>query len=98
VGETRHKPRQFDVCETGDRPTEFATIKKMIDHEHELKESSTRAVRKILQRIHSGACRSLGTFEACNMEGNSGLKLFAIFKIQRVGTVPQCGPRRVGSA
>jgi hypothetical protein len=70
----------------------------MIDHEHELKESSTRAVRKILQRIHSGACRSLGTFEACNMEGNSGLKLFAIFKIQRVGTVPQCRPRCVGSA
>jgi len=31
VGETRHKPRQFDVCKTGDRPTEVATLKKMSD-------------------------------------------------------------------
>jgi hypothetical protein len=38
VGETRHKPRQFDVCETGDRPMEFATFKKMNDREHELKQ------------------------------------------------------------
>jgi len=31
VGDPRHKPRQFDVCETGDRPTEVATFKKMSD-------------------------------------------------------------------
>ena len=64
----------------------------MIDHEHELKESSTRAVRKILQRIHSGACRSLGTFEACNMEGNSGLKLFAISRYSGWAQFPSAGP------